>query len=60
MFMLCRSLFVNLSFVFWPMCNLSLFDLRIQINLGIFHVRLEWFPVHVVQKWLFTLSVVLI
>jgi hypothetical protein len=39
MFMFCRSLFVNFTVFCWPMCSLSLFDLRILINLGIFHVR---------------------
>ena len=28
----CRSLFVRLCFFFWPLCCLSVFDLRIQIT----------------------------
>jgi hypothetical protein len=33
MFMFCRSLFVLLSFFFWPLCCLYFFDLRILITL---------------------------
>jgi len=33
MCMFCRSLFVLLSFFFWPMCCLSCFDLRILTTL---------------------------
>ena len=32
MCMFCRSLFVLLSFVFWPLCCLSFFDLRLLIT----------------------------
>jgi hypothetical protein len=32
MCMFCRSLFVLLSFFFWPMCCLFVFDLRILIT----------------------------
>ena len=31
--MFCRSLFVLLSFVFWPLCCLFFFDLRILVTL---------------------------
>ena len=39
----CRSLFVLLSFFFWPLCCLSFFDLRILINyhFGIFELFLN-------------------
>ena len=41
--LLCRSLFVLLSFFFWPLCCLSFFDLRILINypFGIFELFLN-------------------
>ena len=41
MCMFCRSLFVILSFFFWPLCCLSFFKLRIQIiSSGIFNLLL--------------------
>jgi hypothetical protein len=39
--MFCRSLFVLLSFVFWPLCCLFVFDLRILVTpFGIFNLFL--------------------
>jgi len=41
--MLCRSLFVHLSYFFWPLCCLSIFDLRIMIApFGIFKLFLQY------------------
>jgi hypothetical protein len=52
--MLCRSMFVLLSFFFWPLCFLSFFDLRIKKTyypFGIFKLFLHLKDEHKRQSY---------